>query len=170
MNDNIISQCREVTSQSAKENVLEKSQLNLENLAQIFENLTPNKIGKNQNVSKRIEAEIANTYKAIFDIFDELQIQPPNSEEIEEATNKIYQNLFNNEVTVNDTIEKIKAFRNSRNSKESEIYACLIHSIFDEYRFFHQYPEKELTLIANLFGQLINQKLLDNIIETIALK
>ena len=168
--ENIISQCREVTSNSAKENVLEKSQLNLENLAQIFENLTPNKIGKNQNISKRIEAEIANTYKSIFEMFDELQSQPPNSEEIEDATNKIYQNLFNSEVSVNEIVEKMKAYRNSQNSKESEIYACMIHSIFDEYRFFHQYPEKELTLIANLFGQLINQKLLDGIIETIALK
>jgi len=168
--ENIISKCRDVTSQSAKENILEKCQLNLEILAQIFENLTPNKIGKNQNVSKRIEAEITNTYKAIFEIFDELQTQPPNSEEIEEAANKIYQNLFHSELTVNEIVEKMKAYRNSQNQKESEIYACMIHSIFDEYRFFHQYPEKELTLIANLFGQLINQKLLDGIIESIALK
>jgi hypothetical protein len=168
--ENVIVQCKDVTSQSIKDNILEKCQLSLESLAIIFENLTPNKIGKNPKVSKRIEAEITNTYKAIFEIFDELQVQPPNSEEIEEAANKLYQSLFHGELTVEEVIEKMKAYKNSQNQKESEIYACMIHSLLDEYRFFHQYPEKELTIIATMFGQIINQKLLDGIIETIALK
>ena len=64
----------------------------------------------------------------------------------------------------------MKSYRNSQSQKESEIYACMIHSLLDEYRFFYQYPERELTIIATLFGQIINQKLLDGIIETIALK
>jgi len=168
--ENVIALCKDVTSQTAKENILERCQLSLESLAIIFENLTPNKIGKNPKVSKRIEAEITNTYKAIFEIFDELQAQPPNSEEIEEAANKLYQNLFHSEATINEIIEKMKSYRNSLNQKESEIYACMIHSLLDEYRFFYQYPERELTIIATLFGQIINQKLLDGIIETIALK
>ena len=142
----------------------------MENLAVIFEKLSPNKIGKNQNVSKRIEAEITNTYKAIFEIFDELQSQPPNSEEIEDAANKLYLNLFHSEITVSEIIDKMKFYRNSQNQKENEIFACLIHSILDEYRFIVQYPEKELVIIGTLFGQIIGQKLLDGIIETIALK
>jgi len=168
--ENVISQCKDVTSQSAKENILEKCQLSLESLAIIFENLTPNKIGKNPKVSKRIENEITNTYKAIFEIFDELQAQPPNSEEIEDSANKLYQCLFQGEITVEEIIEKMKAYKISQNPKESEIYACMIHSLLDEYRFFHQYPERELVTIANLFGQIINNKLLDGIIETIAIK
>ena len=168
--DNVIALCKDVTSQTAKENILERCQLSLESLAIIFENLTPNKIGRYQHVSRRIEADITNTYKAIFEIFDELQAQPPNSEEIEEAANKMYQNLFHSEVTIDEIIDKMKSYRNSQNQKESEIYACMIHSLLDEYRFFYQYPERELTIIATLFGQIINQKLLDGIIETIALK
>lgn len=168
--ENVIALCKDVTNPVIKENILEKCQLSLESLAIIFENLTPSKIGKNPRVSKRIEAEITNTYKAIFEIFDELQVQPPNSEEIEEAANKFYQNLFHGDITVEEIIEKMKTYKNSPNHKESEIYACMIHSLLDEYRFFHQYPDKELKIIANLFGQIINQKLLDGIIETIALK
>jgi hypothetical protein len=142
----------------------------LESLAIIFENLTPNKIGKNPKVSKRIEQDITDTYKAIFEIFDELQIQPPNSEEIEEAANRLYKSLFQNQITVEEVVEKMKTYKTSQIQKESEIYACLIHSLLDEYRFFHEYPERELTIMATLFGQSINQKLLDGIIETIALK
>lgn len=168
--ENVINLCKDVKSQSAKENILERCQLSLESLAIIFENLTPNKIGKNPKVSKRIEAEITNTYKAIFEIFDELQAQPPNSEEIEEAANRLYQNLFHSEASIDEIIEKMKSYKNSQNQKESEIYACMIHSLLDEYRFFYQYPERELTVIATLFGQIINEKLLDGIIETIALK
>jgi CCR4-NOT transcription complex subunit 1 len=168
--ENVIAQCRDVTSQSQKENILEKCQLSLESLAIIFENLTPNKIGKNPKVSKRIEQEITDTYKAIFEIFDELQIQPPNSEEIEEAANKLYKSLFQNQITIEEVVEKMKSYKNSQNQKESEIYACLIHSLLDEYRFFHEYPERELVIMSTLFGQSINQKLLDGIIETIALK
>jgi len=168
--DNVINKCKDITSHTTKENILECCQLSLDSLAIIFENLTPNKIGKNPKVSKRIEAEITNTYKSIFEIFDELQGQPPNSEEIEEAANKIYQNLFHCEVTIEEIIEKMKSYRISSNQKESEIYACMIHSLLDEYRFFYQYPERELNIIATLFGQIINQKLLDGIIETIALK
>jgi CCR4-NOT transcription complex subunit 1 len=168
--ENVISQCRDVTSQSQKENILEKCQLSLESLAIIFENLTPNKIGKNPKVSKRVEQEITDTYKAIFEIFDELQIQPPNSEEIEEAANKLYKSLFQSQITIEEVIEKMKNYKNSQIQKESEIYACMIHSLLDEYRFFHEYPERELVIMATLFGQCISHKLLDGIIETIALK
>ena len=46
----------------------------------------------------------------------------------------------------------------------------MIHCLLDEYRFYHQYPEKQLNIISTLFGQIINNKLIDGVIETIALK
>lgn len=168
--NNVIKQCNETLTNEEKKNILDKSQLTVEILAIIFENLTPVKIGKNNNVSTRVEIAIGNVYRDLYDIFDELEAPNKDSEEIEEAANKIYNDLFENEVSVSEIIERMKNYRNSQDPKESEIYACMIHSIMDEYRFFHQYPEKELAITANLFGQLINQKLFDGIIETIALK
>jgi CCR4-NOT transcription complex subunit 1 len=46
----------------------------------------------------------------------------------------------------------------------------MIHNLLDEYRFFHKYPEKELKITAQLFGSIIQHKLVDGIIERIALK
>ena len=46
----------------------------------------------------------------------------------------------------------------------------MIHCLLDEYRFYNQYPEKQLNIISTLFGQIINNRLIDGIIETIALK
>ena len=168
--ENVIKQCKDITSHSVKENILEKCQLTLESLAIIFENLSAPKIKSNPKISKRVQNEINITYKDIFDLFDELQTQPQNSEEIEEQANKLFHNLFHGESTVDETIEIIHKYKVSTIQMESEIYACMIHSLLDEYRFFHKYPEKELKTMAHLFGQIINHNLFDDIIETISVK
>lgn len=52
------------------------------------------------------------------------------------------------------------AFKSSTSSRrENEIYACMIHNLFDEFRFFHKYPDKELRITAVLFGTLIKHEL-----------
>lgn len=54
--------------------------------------------------------------------------------------------------------------------KEQEIYACMLHSLFDEYRFLHRYPSPYLEKIAKLFGAIIKHKLIDGTLQEIALK
>jgi CCR4-NOT transcription complex subunit 1 len=39
----------------------------------------------------------------------------------------------------------------------------MIHNLFDEYRFFPKYPEKELQVTACLFGGIIAHNVLSNI-------
>ena len=163
---NLIAHCK--GNSTNKDNVLEKAQLSLESLAIILENLIGS--SSNNRVSQRIKNEIKDVYKVIFEIFDEIQIQPVNSAEIETAANNIFKTMFNGELSVDDLIDKLIKYKDSAVPKESEIYACMIHSVLDEYRFYHLYPEKELNLAATLFGQIINHKLLDGVIETIALK
>jgi len=46
----------------------------------------------------------------------------------------------------------------------------MLHSLFDEYRFLHKYPQQYLEKIAKLFGAIIKNKLLDNVLQDIALK
>jgi len=53
----------------------------------------------------------------------------------------------------------LKRFKSSPNQREQEIFACMIHNLFDEYRFFHKYPEKELRITGILFGTLIQHQL-----------
>jgi CCR4-NOT transcription complex subunit 1 len=36
----------------------------------------------------------------------------------------------------------LKQFKNSSNSQEREIFTCMINNLFEEYQFFHKYPEK----------------------------
>ena len=42
--------------------------------------------------------------------------------------------------------------------------------MFDEYRFLHKYPQNYLQRIAKLFGAIIKNKLLNNVLQGIALK
>ena len=167
--ENLIVHCRN-NNTTTKENILEKSQLSIESLAVIFENLVSAKHNNNPKISQNTEEEIKEVYKSIFNIFDELQIQPINSEEIEKTANNIFQSMFKGETTIYETIEKLKEFKESPEQKEREIYACMIHCLLDEYRFYHQYPEKQLMTVSQFFGQIIKNRLIDGVIETIALK
>ena len=46
----------------------------------------------------------------------------------------------------------------------------MLHGLFDEYRFLHRYPQQYLTKIAKLFGAIIKNRLLNNVLQGIALK
>lgn len=46
----------------------------------------------------------------------------------------------------------------------------MLHGLFDEYRFLHRYPQQYLTKIAKLFGAIIKNKLLESVLQDIALK
>ncbi len=166
LQNNLIAHCR--GNNTNKGNVLEKAQLSMESLAIIIENLL--NVSASPQTSIKLRNEIKNVYKSIFENFDELQVQPINSEDIERAANNLLQQMFNGEMQVSQLVKILIEYQKSSNPKETEIYACLTHSILDEYRFYHQYPEKHLKIAAELFGQLINNKLVEGIVESIALK
>jgi len=164
LKENVINQCKDVTNQVQKENILEKSQLSLDSLAKIFENLSGSRIKNNPKVSKYMQSEISQTFHPIMELFEELQTHPPNSEEIEEEANKFFNNLFLNE-NYSEIINILVQYKSSQNQRESEIYACMVHCLLDEYRFLQSYPDKELKLMAILFGQMIQNSLLDGILH-----
>jgi CCR4-NOT transcription complex subunit 1 len=60
-----------------------------------------------------------------------------------------------------ELIETMQKFKESDVKKEQEIYACMLHSLFDEYRFLHRYPLPYLEKIAKLFGAIIKNRIID---------
>jgi CCR4-NOT transcription complex subunit 1 len=64
----------------------------------------------------------------------------------------------------------LKRFKTSGNGKENEIFACMVHNLFVEYRFFAKYPEKELRITGILFGALIQEQLVSSLSLGIALR
>lgn len=93
-----------------------------------------------------------------------------SSEEIEEIANSYFQRIYTSNMTINDVIVVLKRFKTSNEPREQEIFRCMIHNLFDEYRFFHKYPDKELQLTGRLFGTLIQHQLVATITLGIALR
>ena len=53
----------------------------------------------------------------------------------------------------------LAALKASAQQRERQVAACMIHNLFDEYRFFAKYPDKELAITAALFGGLVQRNL-----------
>jgi CCR4-NOT transcription complex subunit 1 len=93
-----------------------------------------------------------------------------SAEDIEEMANKYFQKIYTSEEGLTGVVEMLKKFKTSGNQRENDIFACMIHNLFDEYRFFPKYPEKELRITGILFGMLIQHQLVSSITLGIALR
>jgi CCR4-NOT transcription complex subunit 1 len=98
------------------------------------------------------------------------ELSHPNADDIEEKANSYFQKIYTSEQSIEEVIAMLKRFKNSQELREQEIFACMIHNLFDEYRFFHKYPEKELRITGILFGTLIQHQLVSSITLGIALR
>eukprot|EP01035_Chromulina_nebulosa_P020075 gene20075-26069_t len=92
------------------------------------------------------------------------------SEDIEEEANTYFQRIYTSDISIPEVINLLKRFKSSNDKREQEIFRSMIHNLFDEYRFFHKYPDKELFVTGNLFGSLIQHQLVSSITLGIALR
>lgn len=92
------------------------------------------------------------------------------SDDVEEMATAYFQKIYTSEQSIGEVVEMLKRFKTSGNSKENEIFACMVHNLFDEYRFFAKYPEKELRITGILFGALIQEQLVSSITLGVALR
>ncbi|KAF4148359.1 CCR4-Not complex component [Phytophthora infestans] len=89
------------------------------------------------------------------------------AEMIEEQANAYFQQIYTSEQNINDVVAMLKRFHGSRDERERQIFYCMIHNLFDEYRFFPRYPEMELRITGVLFGKLIEHQVLPpNFLQT----
>lgn len=93
-----------------------------------------------------------------------------NTDDIEEAANSYFQKIYTSEQSIDDVVKMLKKFKTSGDTRENDIFACMIHNLFDEYRFFSKYPTKELRITGILFGKLIQEQLVNSITLGIALR
>lgn len=96
--------------------------------------------------------------------------RPAESDEVEEEANAYFQRIYTSDISITDVIVLLKRFKTSEKQQEQEVFRCMIHNLFDEYRFFHKYPDKELHVTGKLFGALIFHQLVSSITLGIALR
>lgn len=81
------------------------------------------------------------------------------SKEVEEEANKYFQRIYNHTLSIDEVLDMLQRFQESSNQRECEVYQCMLRNLFEEYKFFPQYPDKELQITAQLFGGVIDRQL-----------
>ena len=168
LEENIIIQCSKFLENvqgypqhflSNFENFLEKSQLTLESLAIIFDNLLVVAFDKLSTKNKKKAQEL---YKEACKYYPTLETASENAKlEVDSAANKYFQKLYDETMTVEEVVDLLAKFKNSPNPTEKEIFACMIHYLFDEFRFHDDYPMKQLKITGKLYGLIINNRIID---------
>lgn len=91
------------------------------------------------------------------------EIAPNVSKDIEDEANSYFQRIYNHPphptLSIDEVLEMLKRFQDSNVKREREVFNCMLRNLFEEYRFFPQYPEKELHITAQLFGGIIERGL-----------
>lgn len=87
--------------------------------------------------------------------------EPQFSPDIEQEVNVHFHDMYKEMLSIEDSIEMLNNFRNSESERDRKVFDCIIHTLFDEYRFFNNYPIKELKITGMLFGTLIKFSLFE---------
>jgi CCR4-NOT transcription complex subunit 1 len=85
---------------------------------------------------------------------------PPESDE---KMQEHYKKMYASQSQVADIVTELRAYKNSTDPGDQDLFACMIHGLFDEYNCFPEYPIDALATTAVLFGGLINFHLLSRI-------
>jgi CCR4-NOT transcription complex subunit 1 len=74
-----------------------------------------------------------------------------------------YKRMYSNEVQVRNVVEALDRYKHSRDPFEQDVFACMIHGLFDEYSLYGTYPLEALATTAVLFGGIISHKLISDL-------
>lgn len=92
------------------------------------------------------------------------------SPDVEFEMKRHYQRMYEQQIEIRDIITMLQRLKQSTDPRDQDVFACMIHSLFDEYRFFPEYPLNALATTAVLFGSLIYFQLIDGTPLSIALR
>ncbi|KAH9886539.1 CCR4-Not complex component, Not1-domain-containing protein [Xylariomycetidae sp. FL2044] len=74
-----------------------------------------------------------------------------------------YKKMYSDETEVKLIVQKLEEYKRSNDPLEQDVFACMIHGLFDEYSHFPDYPLEALATTAVLFGGVISHKLISEL-------
>jgi len=117
--------------------------------------------------AKKVSEQVAKMYPGLAPLVAGTE---SFASDVEEEANSHFQKIYSEARPLEDVVGMLRGFKVSANPREQEVFACMIHNLFDEYRFFPRYPDKELHITALLFGSLVAHGLVSSITLGIALR
>ena len=85
------------------------------------------------------------------------------SDSTDEKMQELYKRMYSNDLEVRDIIESLQEYKNSLDSDKQDLFACMVHGLFDEYVCFNEYPLVPLATTAVLFGGIISCGLISDL-------
>lgn len=93
------------------------------------------------------------------------------SPEIESEVDAIYKHMYDEQTSIDEVITLLQRSKVSSDTRDHEIFSCMLHFLFDEYKFFQSYyPARELAMTGYLFGSIIHHDLVDSVPLGIAIR
>ena len=80
-----------------------------------------------------------------------------------------YKAMYGNESTPDQVVAELTKIKVSSNAGEQELFASMLHGLFDEYNCFGEYPQEALATTAVLFGGLLQFKVISGLAEGAAI-
>ncbi|KAK4119530.1 Not1-domain-containing protein [Parathielavia appendiculata] len=74
-----------------------------------------------------------------------------------------YKKMYGDEIQVRHVVDILERYKRSRDPLDQDIFACMIHGLFDEYAHYVDYPLEALATTAVLFGGIISHKLVSDL-------
>lgn len=84
------------------------------------------------------------------------------SKDVDAQVDTMYQRMYAELVSLDEVLAELRRLKASDQPRDHEIFACMLHSLFDEYQFVKGYPPRELAMTGLLFGSIISCKLVEN--------
>ena len=78
----------------------------------------------------------------------------------DEEMSALYKQMYNDQLHFQEVLEVLKRYKYSEDSNQQDLFACMIHGLFDEFACFNEYPDGPLSITACLFGGIIRFKIL----------
>lgn len=74
-----------------------------------------------------------------------------------------YKRMYGDEIPVRTIVDILDRYKHSRDMLDQDVFACMIHGLFDEYSHYVDYPLEALATTAVLFGGIISHKLISDL-------
>ncbi|KAF3523583.1 hypothetical protein F2Q69_00048859 [Brassica cretica] len=128
--------------------------------------------------SSQLVEEMEKVNSAILDCNSKLQngeakdssVPSPYGEDVEEEANAYFHQMFSGQLSVDAMVQMLSRYKESLVQREKSIFECMIANLFEEYRFFPKYPERQLKIASVLFGSVIKHQLVSSITLGMALR
>lgn len=128
--------------------------------------------------SSQVVEEIEKVNAAILDCNSKLQNGEAKDssaanaygEDVEAEANAYFHQMFSGQLSVDAMVQMLSLYKDSSVQREKSIFDCMIANLFEEYRFFPKYPERQLKIASILFGSVIKHQLISSITLGMALR